>query len=209
MRRALLAIDDAELRQHVAADAKRPRLDLVASLAYEGLDDSAAGSFASVAEDDQLTAQLGLSYEQPLGGRAGHALERQAGLRARQALARYEDALRNVVLEVKQALRDVQTSRELLEAAHATRLAETENLRTILLEETSRKELTPEFLAIKLGRQERLATAQLAEVGALASFHRALAAYRRAVGLSARPAEPAKGGEAGRPARPGRAGTGG
>ncbi|MHC4923443.1 MAG: hypothetical protein ACYTG4_05110, partial [Planctomycetota bacterium] len=60
--------------------------------------------------------------------------------------------------------------------------SQTENLRALLLEEGQRSSLTPEFLALKLQRQERLATAQAQEVAAMGDFHRARARYRRAVG---------------------------
>jgi HAE1 family hydrophobic/amphiphilic exporter-1 len=183
LRRALLEIEDAELREQLAADAKRPRLDLLASVQLLGLGGAIDESTNSLFEEDGLTAVVGLDFEQPIGRRAGLAEEREARLRMRQSLARYEQVVDSILLEVKGSLRDVMTNGRLLDATRATRLAETENLRTILVEEELRSVLTPEFLALKLSRQERLATAQLAEVEALANYNRALAAYRRAVGV--------------------------
>lgn len=179
---ALLAIEDAELRERLAADAKRPQVDLFASVSVAGLDETVSDSLDSLAKDDEWTALLGFELAQPFGARAGRAAERQARLQTRQVLLAYEETLRTVVAEVKVALRDVATRTELVVATRATRLAETENLRTILVEEAARSVLTPEFLALKLGRQERLATAQVAELAARAEHARALAAWRRAIG---------------------------
>jgi outer membrane protein TolC len=93
--------------------------------------------------------------------------------------------MRDVVLEIKQSLRNLHTSYELVSATRNTRLALTENLRTLLIEEERRSSLTPEFLRLKLDSQQRLAQAQLAEIEAIANTKRAWAAYRRAIGTGA------------------------
>jgi len=193
LRSVLLEIEDAELRERLAVDAQRPRLDLIASVALAGLGEGVSDSAESLLQDDEVTALIGLDFQQPVGRRAGLAEEREARIRLRQSLTRYEQMLQALVLEVKGALRDLQANEKLLRAARRTRLAETENLRTILVEEELRRVMTPEFLALKLSRQERLATAQLTEIEALANYNRALAAYRRAIGVGARAAEPGDG----------------
>ena len=62
------------------------------------------------------------------------------------------------------------------------RIAQSENLRALKLEEERRQSLTPEFLRLKFDRQDRLARAQLEELQAVANYNRARAALRRAVG---------------------------
>lgn len=186
VRRALLAIEDADLRERVAANARRARLDFNAEVSFTGLDDSTASSFDSLVRDDAISFLAGLTFEQPLGNRAARAAEEQARLLARDALIRYDRAVGQVILEVKDALRDVETSHALIEATRATRVAESDNLRATLIEEESRTRLTPEFLNLKFQRQERLALAQLREVEAKAGFNRALAAYYRAIGTGLR-----------------------
>jgi outer membrane protein TolC len=183
---ALLAIEDAGLREELAADLKRPLVNLNASVGLTGLDDGAWDTYDSLAHDDHVTALVGISFENPVGRRTARATERQAQMRISQALASYEETLRAVLIEVKTAVRDVRTTRTLLANARATRIAATENVRTILLEEEARERLTPEFLALKLSRQDRLGEAQLAEMRALAAHRRAQAAYARAVGAGAR-----------------------
>jgi outer membrane protein TolC len=184
--RARLQIEDAELRERVAASDLRPQLDLGAEVLLAGLDEGAASTFESLAQDDQLTLLLGLTYENPLGSRAASAARQQARLQSRDALLRFDQAVDDVVLEVKGALRDLETSFALIGATRATRLAETENLRTIQLEEESRSRLTPEFLNLKFQRQERLGAAQLREIEARANYNRARAAFARALGTGLR-----------------------
>jgi HAE1 family hydrophobic/amphiphilic exporter-1 len=177
---AVLDIDDARLRDLVARNHVFPRVDLRVGVALRGLDDSV--NRAPGGMEDFVSTFVGVSVEIPIGNRAAEADERRARLAGRAALLRYEDVLRRVVLDVKSALRDLEAARDLLDAARESRIAQSENLRTLLEEEKERRSLTPEFLALKFQRQDRLATAQREEVRALASWRRALAAWRRAIG---------------------------
>jgi outer membrane protein TolC len=132
---------------------------------------------------DRLARVLvSIDHEYAIGNRAAAARSRQARHQSRAALLEYERVLRDVTLSVKEALREVQTSWELVGATRAFRLAQTENLRALQAEEEQRSQLTPEFLALKFQRQERLAEARLREVEALADYHRAIAAFQRAIG---------------------------
>jgi len=177
---ALFDIQDANLRARVAENLGRARLDLVARLEAIGEDDDFGAGVESLVEDEFIGGLLGLSYEVPLGNRAGKAAERQARVEARIATVRYEELVREIVLEVKTALRDLRTSYELIGATRSLRIASTESLRALLAEEERRSSLTPEFLNLKFQRQEALAQAQLAEVQAIANYNRALAAWERA-----------------------------
>lgn len=180
LRIALLDIEDANLRARVAENLGRARLDLVARLEALGEDDDFGSGVSSLVEDEFIGGSLGLSYEVPLGNRAGKAAERQARVQARIAVLRYEELVRDVVLEVKTALRDLRTSYELVGANRSLRVASSESLRALLAEEERRSSLTPEFLNLKFQRQEALVQAQLAELQAIANYNRALAAWRRA-----------------------------
>ncbi len=183
---ALLDIDDSRVRERIARDALQPLLDLSARVDVAGLDDGFSSSYQSTWQDDHDTFSVGLSFELPFGNRAAEAGERQARRLQEQAVVRYRDAAQTVVYEVKSALRDVEAQFALVGAARTTRLAETENLRALLLLEEQRNELTPEFLNLKFQRQERLAIAQRQEVAALADYNRAVAAYYRALGVGSR-----------------------
>jgi len=182
LRAALLDIEDAELRTRLADNLHQPQLDVLGRVRSVTEQGDFASSADAVAENDFLSGFFGLVFELPVGNRAASADARRARIEGRASLLRYEELLRDVVLEVKDVLRDLRTSFELLGATRAFRIAQTENLRALLLEQERRSSLTPEFLRLMFDRQERLARAQLEEVQSLANFNRALAAYRRAVG---------------------------
>ena len=96
----------------------------------------------------------------------------------------YRQTIKQVVLDVKSALRDVVTNYELIEATRSFRVAQAENLRALLVEEEMLRGLTPEFLNLKYQRQDTLATARRQELEALADFDTALSRLARALGTS-------------------------
>jgi|GEM_PF-11831 len=182
IQRAILAIEDSDLQRRVAENAADPQLDLRAGVAVIGFEGDAGDAYSSLVDDDFYAAFIGLAFELPAGNRAAEARERQAIHENQAALIAYEDVVRDVLLDVKEALRDVRTNWELVAATRTLRLAETENLRALRVEQEQRSRLTPEFLNLLFQRQEGLATAQLAEVQALADYRRSLATLRRAIG---------------------------
>jgi outer membrane protein TolC len=186
IRAAVLAIEDADLRARVAANLEKPALDLRAGAFVAGLDDDVGSSYRSFAEDDYHELFVALSFELPVGNRAAEARSRQSLEQARAATLAYESAVQDVLLQVKEALRDVRTFFAMVGATRAFRLAQTENLRALLAEEEQRGRLTPEFLNLKFQRQERLAESQVREVAALADYNRAIAAFHHAIGSGLR-----------------------
>jgi hydrophobic/amphiphilic exporter-1 (mainly G- bacteria), HAE1 family len=182
LRAALVDIEDAGLRERVAANLRRPGLDVSARLDLVGEDDRIGSATGAAFEDDHLGFLVGLHFELPVGNRAASAEERRAQIDARRSLLLYRQLARDILHEVRRAQRDLATSFELIGATRAYRIAQAENLRTLLVEEEKRSRLTPEFLTLKFNRQERLHGAQLEELQAIANYRRAEAAYRRAIG---------------------------
>ena len=179
---AVLAIDDAELRERVAKSLRMPSLDLEAEIGLVGLDDNFGEAARDWTANRYVDGLIGVSFEVPIGNRGPRAAERRARLERSSAEIALRRVVDGVVEEVKSALRDVRTQQELLIATRRLRLAQSENLRALLAEEESRAALTPEFLSLKFLRQDRLATARLQEMDARASVRQAVARFRRAVG---------------------------
>jgi len=177
--RAVLAIDDAQLRQRVAENLRQPQLDLRGGASVSGLDGQPGGSYGDLATENNYTFFLGLSFELPSGNRSAAARERQAVHESRASLVRYEQVVRGVLHEVKDALRRVRTNEALVAASINVRLAQTENLRALIAEQEQRGNLSPESLNLLFVRQEGLARAQLEEMLALTDYNRALAGLRR------------------------------
>ncbi len=184
--RALLSIDDAQIREQVARNLRQPRLDLQARARLLGLDDSLGDAYEdSVANrfvDDWL---IGAAFEQPLGNRAGEAAFRRARLQRMQSVVGYRRAVQNVVLEVKTALDAVKTNHSLIEQSTLSRIAQGEALRTLGVEkELTNLGFTVERLNLELNQQESLAQAQIAEIGAVINYNIALADLFAAMGTT-------------------------
>jgi multidrug efflux pump subunit AcrB/outer membrane protein TolC len=179
---AVLSIEDTELQRRVAQNLRDAQLDLRVGASVLGQDGDAGGSYGSIFDDDHYVLFAGLSFELPVGNRAAEARDRQAMRQNRAAVIAYEQVVRDVMLDVKEALRNVRTNFELVAASRAFRLAQTENLRSLMAEQEARSGLSPEFLNLVFQRQEGLARAQLSEVQAMTDYNRSIAALHRAIG---------------------------
>jgi outer membrane protein TolC len=183
VQQAILRIDDASIREELADNGRLPLLNLSAELAYFGLDDSADDAYGNLFEGDFIGWILGANFEWPLGNRAAEADFRRARLQRSAAVIGYQLAIQAVVFDVKDALRDCITNYELIEASRSFRVAQTENLRALRVEEETLAGLTPEFLALKFDRQETLARAQLEEIQSLVNYNKSVAGLHRAMGV--------------------------
>ena len=90
--------------------------------------------------------------------------------------------MQDVVLQVKNSVRDIDAGYALVGQARNFRLAQAENLRALEALRETLAALTPEFLNLLFQRQERLGEAQLQEVGALVAYNVAIAELQRATG---------------------------
>ncbi|MFT7664221.1 MAG: HAE1 family hydrophobic/amphiphilic exporter-1 [Planctomycetota bacterium] len=180
MQSALLAIEDRQIQERLTKNLDQPDLSLYGEVSLLG--EASEIGRANRTLDNFISYVVGLRFELPAGNRAAHAANRRARLLEREAMLRYEEVALSIVSEVKAALRELETSWQLMQATHSLRLAQTENLRALLVEEQERSTLSPEFLSLKFQRQSGLALAQIEEVRAQCDYQRALVAYDRAIG---------------------------
>jgi outer membrane protein TolC len=183
---ALLDLRDAQVDVGVTRNLRLPLLNVAAEAEQVGLSGDFGGAYGNVTENTFTNYLLSAIFEYPFGNREAEARYSQALLRRSQAVLGYRRAVQQAVLDVKAALRDVVASYELIQATRSARLAEAENLRTLLIEEELKVGLTPEFLNLKFQRQERLALAELNEIAALAVFNKSVAQLYRAMGTGLR-----------------------
>jgi len=179
---ALLSVDDASIRQVVADNGRLPNLNLNAQMQYNGLESGYGGSLQELSEAGFMNYLVGLSFNQPIGNRAGEANYRRSRLQRSQAVLVYRSAVQNSIFAVKDALRNIDAQYRLIEQTRAYRLAQAENLRALLVDEQTIATLTPEFLALKFQRQLELANAQVQEVQALVDYNTAIAQLWQAMG---------------------------
>jgi outer membrane protein TolC len=179
---ALLRIDDRSIDVAVTDNLRLPVLDLSGEIAYFGIEDDAGGAMENTFDDQFIDYVLGIFFEYPIGNRGAEAEYSRARLARTRAYVEYQRTVQDVVADVKTALRDVVTNYELIGATRTTRIASAENLRALIAEEPLRG-LTPEFLDLKLNRQEALADARRAEFASLVEFDKALSSLHRAMGV--------------------------
>ena len=184
VQRAVLSIDDASIRQQVAENARLPQLDLAMQAQFQGLGRGGGDAYEQVNEGRFVDYLVGLAFEQPIGNRAAEAGYRQRQLERIRAASSYRKAVQQVVVDTKGALRNVKTNYQLIEQTRGSRLAATENLRTLEVLEKTIQSLTPDFLDLKFRRQDALATAELDEVQALVDYNIAVAELAAAQGVA-------------------------
>ena len=134
------------------------------------------------ADGDYIDYLVGLQFSQPIGNRAAESVLQQARLRRSSAVIGYRNAIQDVVLDVKNAVRDIAAGYALVAQARNFRLAQAENLRSLEALRETLAALTPEFLNLLFQRQERLGEAQFQELQAMAVYNLSIAELGRATG---------------------------
>ena len=178
---AILDIDDASIREIVARNGRLPQLDLQAEISWLGLSDGFGSSVREI-DGDYVDYLVGLQFSQPIGNRAADSVLQQARLRRSSAVIGYRNAIQEVVLDVKNAIRDIAAGYALVAQARNFRLAQAENLRSLEALRETLAALTPEFLNLLFQRQERLGEAQAQELRAMTVYNLSIAELGRATG---------------------------
>ncbi len=184
IQQAILAIDDASIRQQVANNARLPQLDLRMQLKLNALDTNMGDAYSNVGDGRFIDYLVGLVFEQPLGNRLAESGYRQRRLERMQAVVSYRNTVQQILLELKGALRDVRTNHELIAQTRQARIAGAENLRSLRVEMETIRSLDTNTLDLQLRRQESLAIAEQAEVAALVNYATALSRIYAAMGTS-------------------------
>ena len=184
IRNLVLSINTESVNVQVADNGRMPQLDMQAQLSFYGLGDSAGEGYKEVFDTDFINYLAGLSLEVPLGNRAADARYTSARLQKMQAVASYKQGIQRATIEVKTALRDVVTNAELIRANRAFRIAQTENLRALGVEEETMAGLSPTFLNLKLQTQSGLANARISEITAIVNYNKAIAELYLAMGTT-------------------------
>jgi outer membrane protein len=184
VQRALISLDNTSIRQVVADNGRLPKLDLKALTRFNGLGNHVGSPYTEIGDADFVDYQIGLNFEQPIGNRAAESLFRQRRLEREQATIAYRNTIQGIVADVKTSLRDLRTNYILIAQTKTARIAATEDVRTLLAEELTTQGLTPEFLNLKLQRQQALAAAEQQEITALIDYNTSMARLYTATGTA-------------------------
>ena len=102
-----------------------PTLDLEATLRLNGLDNRFGGSFAEIEPTKRYAWGVGMTFRYPLQNRQAKSRVQQSQLAIRQQMVRIKDLEENIIVEVRNAFRDVLTNAQRVQATRiASRLAQ-------------------------------------------------------------------------------------
>ncbi len=173
---------NAAIAARVAKNNLLPQLNFVGQVSSEGL----GANLTEAVRDqgwDHLDYTFGLQFEVPLGNRAARAIWRRAQLQRLQAIDQYRALVDEVSLNVKLAVRDVETKWETIVGARHARFSAKDALDAVQEREDNNQEpLTPEFVNRKLDLQSQLAETQRAEATAISDYQVSIATLERAKG---------------------------
>ena len=176
---AELAIDSAEIQRHAAANDLQPQLDVTGSLSQGGRGHYASDVFDGIKERDDNAYSIGLKGAVSLGNKAARGAYQRTKLEKREAQQRLEKTQQDIMTTVRMAVRNVATSRILVESnKQARRLQETN---VDAGEKRLKLGVITSFELLRL--QEDLAMAQLQELQSLINYEKALVDLRLAEGV--------------------------
>ena len=102
-----------------------PTLDLEATLRLNGIDNRFGGGFAEIEPTKRYAWGVGVTFRYPLQNRQAKSRVQQSQLAIRQQMVRIKDLEENIIVEVRNAFRDVLTNAQRVQATRiASRLAQ-------------------------------------------------------------------------------------
>ena len=178
-----LRVDNAGVAADVAKNNLLPQLNLVGSVGFAGLGEDYPDAVDEQWDFNAIDYTIGLQLEIPIGNRAARAIWKRAQLQRLQAIDQYRALVDEVALNVRTALRQVQTTYDEIYGSRRARLASADALAAI--EERERADaagLSPEFVNRKLDLQAELAQNESREAEAMSNYMIAIADLERAKG---------------------------
>jgi outer membrane protein TolC len=178
----ILRIRTAEITQEVARNNLLPQLNFTGSLSIQGVGLNVGQALKDQRQWDDLSSSIGLELEVPIGNRAARAIYRRVELQRYQAIEQFHGLVDTAEVEVKSALREVNTTWDEIVQRRQSRFAAQDTLLGIQQRVEADEPLTPEFVQLQLDAQERLARAAADEAAAVAAYNTAIAQLEQAKG---------------------------
>jgi outer membrane protein TolC len=179
LRQRDLEIAIANITVGTAKNQTLPKFDAIFTYKILGLGRDPDRAFDQLTQNDFHEYQVGVQFEWPIGSRAARARLTQARLRYQQAITAKKAQIEQVILDVNNAVRTLNTAQEAVyPAMDATEAAE-KNVQATK-ERAERK--SPSALETELAGQENLAQARRTLLDALIAYNVAIADLERAKG---------------------------
>jgi outer membrane protein len=177
-----LRVDSARIAANVARNNLLPQLNLVGSVSVQGLDEDFAGAFEEQMDFGNIGWAIGFQFEIPIGNRAARATNQRARLQQQQAIEQYRNLIEQIALDLRTAMRNVDTSWDQIAATRQARFAAEDALLAIQQREDAGEMLSPTFVQLKLDQQERFAQSASAETQAVSNYNNSLSILERTKG---------------------------
>jgi outer membrane protein len=162
-----LDIASRQIARDVARNQRLPRLDFEAQGALRAFSGETGDTVGNLSEAEGYLWSLGLRFEYPLGNRAARNEFLKRRLELRQALVDQRRLILTIVREIRQAVRDIETSIKRVEVTRAaTVLAQTQ---LDAEQEKFRLGLSTSFRVLEFQRD--LTDARTAETRALSDYN--------------------------------------
>ncbi|MBA3849231.1 MAG: hypothetical protein C0502_04455 [Opitutus sp.] len=177
---ALLNLKRARITHSYQRNQLLPRVDLVGSYGYSGLDADRATAQRLVRNEDFRSSSWGVQVTVPLTFTTERGRYRAAKFAARQAETDLQLSEQNIVVSVGNAAANIETTRQRVDAARAAR----ELGQATLDAEQKRLRAGTGNTFFVVQQQEILAALEVAELRAEADYRKALAEYDRQLGIT-------------------------
>lgn len=177
-----LRVESADVTRRVAENNNLPQLNVVGQAGIQGLDENYGDAASNNFSDPNFSWGVGLQFEIPIGNRAARAVYRRSLLQRQQAVEQYRNLIEQISLEVKQAQRDVETSWQEMASFRQSRFAAADALLALQQRQDANEPLTPEFVQLKLDRQQELSNRFQQENEAISNYNISIARLEQVKG---------------------------
>jgi outer membrane protein len=183
-RQAKIDLQNRHITLAFEKNQKLPRLDLTASLALNGVDDSFLGSARRVTDRDGSDWSAGAIFSVPIGNRDARGRVSAAQLLITQGLVSLQRLEQDIIVRIDNARGAVVTAGQRITASAEARRLAAESLKAAEGRLAAGAAKVTPFEV--LSSQEQLATAETAEIRARADFNKAVARYHLETGTTLR-----------------------
>lgn len=167
---AKIALENQQITLVFDKNQTLPTLDLDASFRFNGIDRNFDGSFGEIDPNKRYRWDVGVTFRYPLSNRQAKSRVQQSQLAIRQQMIRIKDLEENIVADVRNALRDVFTNSQRVQATRvSSRLAQKQ-----LEAEEKKLQVGLATVFTTLQFQDVLAVERSNEISAITEYLRAL-----------------------------------
>ena len=179
-RKTKLEIESRTLNERFTRNQLLPTVDLEGRVGLNGLDRGMGDAFNNFASGDFVSYQIGFAFRYPLGNQAAKSRSTRARLEVEQAKVSLERVEQRILVEVREAVRNVETNIKRVSVTAGARELAQKKL------EAEEKKLAVGLSSVRelLRFQDDLSREQSSEIRALTDYNISLANFDRARGTS-------------------------